>query len=97
MLFTRSLYLCPRRPTLPHTFARSTIGPAASWAQRMRLAFLHYTLDLRHPHSVLVLGIPPNICGRCPETVRWHPVFLTHDKCGQNTSTRCVFLLGNLV
>src|ERR1035438_2633087 len=28
MLFTWSLYLCRRRPTLPHTFARSTIGPA---------------------------------------------------------------------
>ena len=28
MLFTWSLYLCRRRPTLPHTFACSTIGPA---------------------------------------------------------------------
>ena len=28
MLFTWSRYLCRRRPTLPHTFACSTIGPA---------------------------------------------------------------------
>src|SRR5271165_3868318 len=28
MLFTWSLHLCRRRPTLPHTFACSTIGPA---------------------------------------------------------------------
>ena len=28
MLCTWSLYLCRRRPTLPHTFACSTIGPA---------------------------------------------------------------------
>src|SRR5689334_25408723 len=28
MLFTWSLYLCRQRPTLPHTFACSTIGPA---------------------------------------------------------------------
>ena len=28
MLFTWSLYLCRRRPTLPHTYACSTIGPA---------------------------------------------------------------------
>ena len=28
MWFTWSLYLCRRRPTLPHTYACSTIGPA---------------------------------------------------------------------
>jgi hypothetical protein len=28
MLCTWSLYLCRRRPTLPHTYACSTIGPA---------------------------------------------------------------------
>ena len=28
MLLTWSLYLCRRRPTLPHTYACSTIGPA---------------------------------------------------------------------
>src|ERR1700751_2940352 len=28
MLFTWSPYLCRQRPTLPHTFACSTIGPA---------------------------------------------------------------------